>query len=258
MISSLPYAAFFDLDGTLATDNQPPAAEDVAAIRAFRARGNYAFLCTGRSTGYLYPAVLDIGFDGIVAGAGAYITVGDRLVYRNSVSPQTLDPILHRFVGTPHTLIMETERSMIQLKGCPDALHVRDYPCIANAQEWYDRYAQETVSKLTIYRAPISAALRELLERDLDVIEHARYYEVVPRGCSKSDGIRRVLEVIGVPRENTIAFGDSPNDRDMIAYAGLGVVMGDGDPSVQAIADRVTLPLSQCGVAHILNELLDK
>jgi hydroxymethylpyrimidine pyrophosphatase-like HAD family hydrolase len=64
-----------------------------------------------------------------------------------------------------------------------------------------------------------------------------------------------VTERLGIPRENTVAFGDSPNDSDMIAYAGFGVVMGDGDPSVQALADYVTLPLSQCGVAHGLSRL---
>lgn len=255
MNPSFPYAAFFDLDGTLALNNQPPAQADVEAIRAFRAAGNYAFLCTGRSAGYLYPAVLDIGFDGIVAGAGAYITIGDRVVYRNGISPETLEPLLHRFVGTPHTLIMETERSMIQLKGTPDALHVRDYPCIDNAAQWHERYEDEFVTKLTVYRAPMNEELKALVKQELDLIEHARYYEVVPRGCSKSNGIRRVLDVIGVPRENTVAFGDSPNDRDMIEFAALGVVMGDGDPAIKAIADVVTLPLAECGVAHILNSL---
>ena len=257
MNPSFPYAAFFDLDGTLAIENGPPAPEDVAAIRAFRRAGNFVFLCTGRSPGYLYPAVLDIGFDGIVAGAGAYVRYGDRLLYRNSISHETLVPILRRFEKTDHTLVMETERSMIQLTASPDAMRVRDYPCITSARQWPERYADETVTKLTIYRAPMAPELRILLEREqgLDVIEHSYYYEAVPRGCCKSDGMRRVLEVIGVPRENTIAFGDSPNDRDMIAYAGLGVVMGDGDPTVQAIADRITLPLTQCGVAHVLNSL---
>ncbi len=75
-----PYAAFFDLDGTLAVGNGPPSAADRDAIRAFRLQGNYAFLCTGRSPAFLYPAVLDIGFDGVaVALLGGNSPVGIAL-----------------------------------------------------------------------------------------------------------------------------------------------------------------------------------
>lgn len=256
MDRDLPLAAFFDIDGTLALDNLPPADEDVAAIRAFRAAGNFAFLCTGRASGYLYDAVTDIGFDGMVAGAGAYVTVGDRLIYRNGVTQAQLQPILRAFTGTAHTLVMETEEGMIQLASTPDAQIVRDYPVIACAEDWNESYGTHAVTKLTVYRAPLSDELKAVLGAELDLICHPTYYEAVPRGCSKSDGMRRVLQVIGVARENTIAFGDSPNDADMIRFAELGVVMGDGDPAVQAFADRVTLPLAQCGVAHVLKEFI--
>lgn len=252
MNSSHPYAAFFDLDGTLATGNQPPASRDVEAIRAFRAAGNYAFLCTGRSTGYLYREILDIGFDGIVAGAGAHVTVGDEVIYRRSVDPEVLDRLMRRFEITDHTLIMETETAMIQLASSPAAGVIDRYPRILCADEWPERYADQVVSKLTIYGYPMAADLRQAVEEHLSLIEHPRYYEAVPIGCSKSDGIRRVIERLDVPQENVVAMGDSPNDRDMIAYAGFGVVMGDGDPSIQAIADYVTLPLAECGVAHAL------
>lgn len=256
MNRNLPLAAFFDLDGTLALDNQPPAAADVAAIRAFRAAGNFVFLCTGRSPGYLYDAVTRIGFDGIVAGAGAHVTVGDRLLYRNGVSQSQLQPILRAFTGTPHTLVMETEEGMVQLASAPDAQIVRDYPVITCSEQWNERYGDWHVTKLTVYRTPLGEELKAVLAKELDFICHPTYHEAVPRGCSKSDGMRRVLEVIGVPRENSIAFGDSPNDADMIRFAGLGVVMGDGVPAVQAIADRVTLPLADCGVAHVLKEFI--
>ena len=87
---SHPFAAFFDLDGTLAINNGAPSGADRDAIRAFRRQGNFAFLCTGRAPAFLYPAVLDIGFDGIVAGAGAHITLGNRVLYRRFLSEQTI------------------------------------------------------------------------------------------------------------------------------------------------------------------------
>ena len=166
-----PLAAFFDLDGTLATRNQPPAAVDVEAMRTFKARGNYLFLCTGRSTGYLYQEILDIGFDGIIAGAGAYVLFGDRLLYRNSVSSDVLTPIQRAFEDAESTLIMETERCMVQLASPRANRLIPTYPRIRTAEEWRAQYRNEIVSKLTVYGA-LPPAIFPFVESHLDVILH--------------------------------------------------------------------------------------
>lgn len=254
MNTRLPYIAFFDLDGTLAVKNMPPSSRDTDAIRAFRRDGNYAFLCTGRSRGYLYDAITDIGFDGFVCGAGTDVVVGETVLFHTCIDRDTLDRALHAFENAPFTLIMETERTMVQLVGDGSGKVVPTYPRIRSVTDWYNRYADETVSKFTVYGAPLPPSLLSVFD-GCDAIEHPTYYEMVPKGCSKSNGIRRVIEHLNLPQENVVAFGDSPNDRDMIAFAGFGIVMGDGDPSVQTIADLVTLPLADCGVAYGLSQL---
>ncbi len=251
----LPYAAFFDLDGTLALDNQPPLPCDVEAIRAFRAKGNYVFLCTGRSCGYLYDAVLDIGFDGIVSGGGAHVTLGDDVLFRTFVTPAQLDPILHRFEDAPETLILETERCMVQLASPRDHKVWRNYPIIRTAEEWYARYGDEVVSKLTVYGAPMPPDMQALIEERLTLIEHPAYYEAMPKGCSKATGMEHVLRALNIPRERSIAFGDSPNDAAMLEYAGTAVVMGNATDEIKAMADFVTLPCADGGVAYAFEQL---
>ncbi len=252
-----PYVAFFDLDGTLAVQNQPPFPVDVSAIRAFRSRGHYTFLCTGRSTGYLYRDILDIGFDGIIAGAGAYVSVGERVLYHDSIPQPWLAPIQAAFEDHSSTLIMETEACMVQL-ACEKANKlVPTYPRIYTAAEWQDTYAKEVVTKLTVY-GPIPEAIVSYIEEHLDIIHHGHYEEVVPKGCSKANGIRRVLEALGLPREQSIGFGDSMNDYDMIDYVGVGVAMGNADDRVKAIADRVTAPFDEGGIAQVLNEFISQ
>ncbi len=255
MNPSRPLASFFDLDGTLALHNQPPAPQDVAAIRAFQAAGNYAFLCTGRSLGYLYKDVLDIGFDGIVSGAGAHVCVGDTVLFRTRVDPAVLDTVMRLFETASQTLILESETGMTQLLSPRAVDFIPRYPIIRTGDEWYAHYGDHVVSKLTIYGHPLPEDILSFLKAHFFVIEHATYYEAVPQGCNKATGIEHVMNHLDIPRENVIAVGDSPNDRDMIAFAGLGVAMGDGDPIIKALADYVTLPLSECGVAHLLNNI---
>ena len=254
---ALPLAAFFDLDGTLATRNQPPAAVDVEAMRAFRARGNYLFLCTGRSAGYLYPAIVDIGFDGMITGAGAHVMLGEQLLYRTSVPLSVLLPIQRLFEHSTATLIMETERNMVQLASPAAHKIVTAYPRIYTAEEWQKRFFDEVTSKLTVY-GEMPAAILPMVQETLDIIQHPTYAELVPKGCSKSNGIQRILTALNLPREQSIAFGDSMNDYDMLQYVGVGVAMGNADDRVKTIADRVTAPYDQGGIAHVLNEYTEE
>lgn len=251
----MTYAAFFDLDGTLASHNQPPLAVDVAAMRAFRAKGNKLFLCTGRAIGYLYKEILDIGFDGIVAGAGAYVSLGDRVLFRTGVSPELLMPIQRAFEDSSSTLIMETEQHMVQLASPHAKKLVPTYPRIYTAEEWQAQYASDITSKLTVY-GPLPDTIVPFIQQHLDIIDHGHYVEVVPRGCSKANGIRKVLHEIGMPREQSMGFGDSMNDYDMIEYVGIGVAMGNAADAVKAIADRVTAPFTEGGIAQVLSEYL--
>jgi hydroxymethylpyrimidine pyrophosphatase-like HAD family hydrolase len=46
-----------------------------------------------------------------------------------------------------------------------------------------------------------------------------------------------------------MAVGDQDNDVSMIAWAGLGVAMGDASPAAKAAADVIAPPLEEDGVA---------
>ena len=50
----------------------------------------------------------------------------------------------------------------------------------------------------------------------------------------------------------TVAFGDMPNDLEMLRWADHGVAMGNAIPSVHAVADEVTLSNDEAGLAHVL------
>lgn len=242
-------AAFFDLDGTLACHNLPPLPEDVDAIREFRRRGHLAFLCTGRSTGFLYDDVLNIGFDGIVAGAGAYIEVGGALLFRRVITGEQLRRITTYFTAVRQTCILEGEHSMFLAFNAGDA--VRPHPMISPADITMSWTEQNPITKLTIY-GQVDGDARQMLGEELSVIQHPTYAEIIPGGCSKGDGIRRVLAVTGISREDALAFGDSHNDLDMLQYAGLGVAMGNADETVRAAADYVTATQPEAGVAKAL------
>ena len=82
--------------------------------------------------------------------------------------------------------------------------------------------------------------------------------EVMPRGVTKVTGIRKLAESMGIEMEAIMAFGDYDNDAEMLAAAGLGVVVDNASPSAKAAADLVIGSVEERGVAKFLNKLLGR
>jgi Cof subfamily protein (haloacid dehalogenase superfamily) len=73
------------------------------------------------------------------------------------------------------------------------------------------------------------------------VSSQADFLEAVPTEVGKGRALRRVAAQLGIPREQVAAVGDGENDADMLAWAGLGVAMGQGHPAALKAA-RVIAP----------------
>ena len=71
-------------------------------------------------------------------------------------------------------------------------------------------------------------------------------------GVNKATGVSIVATQYGIERERVLAFGDMPNDMEMLAWAGMGVAMANAEPLVQDAADVVTTSNDDFGVARVL------
>ena len=66
----------------------------------------------------------------------------------------------------------------------------------------------------------------------------------------------KVLEMLGIPRERSVAFGDGDNDMNMLRSAGTGVAVSNACEELIKAADLVTLPNYEGGVGSAIEELL--
>ncbi|GAA3036130.1 Cof-type HAD-IIB family hydrolase [Gordonia defluvii] len=69
----------------------------------------------------------------------------------------------------------------------------------------------------------------------------------------KASGLARLAELSGLPTEAVIAFGDMPNDIEMLRWASHGAAMAHGHPAAIAAADEVAPTNNDDGVAKVLN-----
>ena len=60
--------------------------------------------------------------------------------------------------------------------------------------------------------------------------------------------MERVCRYLGIPIQDTIAFGDSMNDLEMIETAGLGICMENGSRKLKELADEICPSVTEDGI----------
>jgi hydroxymethylpyrimidine pyrophosphatase-like HAD family hydrolase len=80
--------------------------------------------------------------------------------------------------------------------------------------------------------------------------------EISDRHSGKGRALEALSQMLGIPRENTAAFGDADNDAQMLSWAGTGVAVANASDAAKAAADLVTKRHDEDGVAWAFRNLL--
>ncbi|MDE7312787.1 MAG: Cof-type HAD-IIB family hydrolase [Eubacterium sp.] len=264
-------ALFFDVDGTLVNfQGKMPESARAALIKA-QQNGHQIVLCSGRSKIQIYSWLLELGFDGIVAATGAYVECGGKVLYRHFMTKEELrtvtalldeaDACYSAQAGNRMiTSAKHRERQMARFKNLGDEEMI-DY--IWSHVEIADDLVQfEDIEKIVYYESKMPVQeIRERLSGMCDVTESSFEAdisdsgEITCSGINKAYGIQKYIEYAGIDREDTVAFGDGPNDFDMIEYAATGVVMGNAQETLKSRADFVTKGIDEDGLAYAMEAL---
>ncbi|MBS4171880.1 Cof-type HAD-IIB family hydrolase [Bacillus sp. FJAT-49736] len=99
-----------------------------------------------------------------------------------------------------------------------------------------------------------SKAIREMFH-EIDCIQNdGTKMEIVPTGVSKLKGLLYVCDLLNIHREEAVVIGSGFDDKPLIEWAGLGVVMGNAAAELKKSADWVTRSNNQNGVAYLVKE----
>ena len=79
--------------------------------------------------------------------------------------------------------------------------------------------------------------------------------ELINRQFDKGKGVRIVADHYGIPLEDTIGFGDSMNDLEMIETVGYSVCMDNGSPALKAKSDMVCPAVEEDGLYQAFAQL---
>jgi Cof subfamily protein (haloacid dehalogenase superfamily) len=259
-----------DLDGTLLRDDKTVSARTRAAIDAAEDAGLLFIVATGRPPRWIAPVIEQIGHRGIVVcanGASVYDPAQDRLIARVDIDVDVARSIVEDVEqaypaavlgveqGTRFSADTSIERSNFALLESWKLQGMRIGPIRS--------FLDEPVTKL-IVRLPddtpsgTAAVVQELIG-DRALVTHSTtesFLELSHPSVHKASTVERLLGEAGIAPAETVAFGDMPNDLELIRWAGLGVAVANAHPRVQAEADEVTASNEDDGVALVIERIL--
>ncbi len=105
-----------------------------------------------------------------------------------------------------------------------------------------------------VLEAELRARLAEAGLNLAVVSSHPILVEGLPVGLNKATGLAWLADYLGVPRAAVMAVGDNDNDAPMLAWAGVGVAMGNASPAARAAADWMAPPVADDGAAVALEK----
>ena len=131
---------------------------------------------------------------------------------------------------------------------------------VRDLNEWMSRHAAE-VEKQCLFFAEQDQVPQALARframSGVEVVQGSpENIEVTAAGVDKGEALLTLADRLGIPRAQTLAVGDSENDRAMLEKAGVAAVMANGMPQIKALADLVTT--ADCdhdGVAEVFETL---
>ncbi len=267
---------FLDIDGTLTEPgkNVPPLSA-VDAVRRARTKGHKVVLCSGRNYGMLYP-VLQFGFDGLVASAGGYIEYNGQVVYDCPMTPAQQARVLDVFKESGIYRTIGGRNHSYTDEGFKEFL-AEDVQSEANSEllRWRIQIENELdirpMSEYDgepIYGMAFMSRGAERLKKPMQVLQEEFDFciqdqdtcgivngELSSKAFDKGTAVKRLCGYLKISKENTIAFGDSMNDLEMLQAAGIGVCMANGSPSLLKIADIVCPPVDEDGLYSAFEKL---
>ena len=95
----------------------------------------------------------------------------------------------------------------------------------------------------------ITITLTEYAERDFSLLD------VIAGGWSKGAALKAWTHRLGLARSAVMAVGDNLNDREMLAFAGRPVVMGNAVEPLKRLGWEITANHDDCGLADAIDRV---
>ncbi|MFR7591812.1 MAG: Cof-type HAD-IIB family hydrolase [Longibaculum sp.] len=272
---------FLDVDGTLTLKTGEVTKRVKDAIAKTRRNGHYVFLCTGRNKAGVH-SLMPIGFDGMICSAGGYIEINGQKIYESCLSQEDLLLARHVFDKNHILYNLEATHMTFQDEEMNKEFvrhHINPHSQNMNSElirlinEQKDRFNIHPLEEYQNNPQPIQKLCfmcddykkleepKKVLSQKFNFIIHEIFSqdvingEIIVKGTNKGRAVEKVVDYLGLSMDDTIGFGDSMNDYEMIKVCQHAVVMENGVEELKQYASTICESVDEDGIYHELKRL---
>ncbi|MCD5325392.1 MULTISPECIES: Cof-type HAD-IIB family hydrolase [Pontibacillus] len=260
-----------DLDDTLLGNDHSISERNKQALMKVQEQGDKVVLASGRPTYGMVPFAKELS----LAEYGSFILSfnGGKIIncqtneefFSQTLSIDAVSRLeeiskrenvqIHTYVGEEIVTAEANRYTSIEsdLTGLPIKL----------VDSFMDGVTEPVVKVLMVgepeHLQAVEKKLQDELGDEFSVMRSKPFFlEFTAKGITKGTSIEKLIDELGIKREEVIAMGDSYNDQEMIEFAGLGVAMGNAPEDIKEIADFVADTNVNDGVAQVVEKFLLK
>ncbi|WP_326651079.1 MULTISPECIES: Cof-type HAD-IIB family hydrolase [unclassified Streptomyces] len=260
-----------DLDGTLLRDDKSVSDRTIAALAAAEEAGVEVFFVTGRPARWMDVVRHHVHGHGLAICANGAAVVdlhaGGKLLEVRALERDTaLDVVRILRDAAPGTSFAVETTTGIHYEPDYPPFHVDPGATVATAEKLLheERLGEGApVIKLLAHHPELTPdgflTLARTAAGDLASFTRSSptaLLEVSGLGVSKASTLALCCAQRGISSDEVVAFGDMPNDVEMLSWAGTSYAMGNAHPDVIAAASGRTVANNEDGVAVVIEQIL--
>ncbi|WP_306332368.1 HAD hydrolase family protein [Streptomyces sp. KL118A] len=266
-----------DLDGTLLRDDKSVSDRTVAALAAAEAAGIEVFFVTGRPARWMDVVSAHVHGHGLaICGNGAAVVdlhggpgTHSFVKIRELARERALDVVRRLRAAAPGTSFAIERTGGLHHEETYPPLHMEPGESVAPAEKLLAEAladstgAEQPVLKVLAFHPGLAPDEFLVLARaaigDRATVTRSSpsaLLEISGPGVSKASTLELCCAERGITPAEVVAFGDMPNDIEMLAWAGTSYAMGNAHPDVIAAASGRTVANNDDGVAVVIEQIL--
>ncbi len=245
-------AIITDLDRTLLRTDKSVSEYTYAVLKKCRDRGIILMAATARPERTVLSYHNRIGFAAITTLNGARIILPDGII-ENGIAPSDAESILKKVIAIPDLVLsMETGDGIFSNVPIPEweTVVFDGFPALPTESVIFKFILSSTSNN-------VCSEVKKALTADTYMtVADGQLIQIMSTAATKWNGIKAMLEAVGIDRRDAIYFGDDNDDIEPIKICGMGVAVSNAVDKVLEAADHITESNDMDGVARYIEKNL--
>ena len=248
-------AIFIDIDGTLRDSERNLSLRTINAVKRITDKGILVILCSGRPRKYTEKISREcFASKYIITSSGGmiYDYEDNKVLYVNEMDKEALIELYKIANKVKHA------DQEIKLKGdIKDFVYNNPVVQCTIADSDFDKIKNLIPKIENVKNVEIKNRHKSLLD-DKYKDNKTVFCDIANINSNKGNAVGKLLEILNIANDDTIAIGDDINDLSMFEYVEYKVAVDNAIDMVKEKADEIILSNDEDGVAIYLEKLLDE